>query len=87
MSVLSAEQQKPAISSTVSGERWSQDEGPAAQQTVRETALRLTIVANLLTEHELVQLNHLRVRDQVAKVLVHEATAVLWHDAGLQRPP
>ena len=49
--------------------------------------LRLTIVANLLAKHELVQSNHLRVRDQVAKVLVHEAAAVLRHDAGLQRPP
>ena len=48
--------------------------------------LRLTIVANLLAKHELVQRNHLRVGDQVAKVLVHEATAVLRHDPGLQRP-
>ena len=48
--------------------------------------LRLTIVANLLAKHELVEPNHLWVRDQVAKVLVHEATAVLRHDPGLQRP-
>ena len=48
--------------------------------------MRLTIVANLLAKHELVQRNHLRVGDQVAKVLVHEAAAVLRHDPGLQRP-